>query len=176
MINLKHLKHFNVNLPKKPLKLWKELANSRFNYKERYIFLTVHKLSEDDYGQNWLKCYNKMNPLIRMITIYNIKIHYVVRLKFGVKFSASLTKIMLEAKARICSTIKENLSFYSITFLAFVVIVISCFGKPKVFLKINPFAVIFLRISFGFLGIDLQGLLRILGTRFLTSNFQWLFV
>ena len=113
-----------------------------------------------------------MNPLIRMITIYNIKIHYVVRLKFGVKFSAFLTKIMLEAKARICSTIKENLSFYSITFLAFVVIVISCFGKPKVFLKINPFAVIFLRISFRFLGIDLQGLLRILGTRFLTSNFQ----
>lgn len=52
MINLKHLKHFNVNLPKKTLKLWKELANSRFNYKERYIFLTVHKLSEDDYGQN----------------------------------------------------------------------------------------------------------------------------
>ena len=176
MINLKHLKHFNVNLPKKPLKLWKELENSWFNYKERHILLTVHKLSEDDYWQNWLKCYNKMNLLIQMITIYDIKNHYVVRWKFGVAFSASLTKIMLEAKARICSTMKENLPIYSIKFLAFVVIVKSCFEKPKVFLKINPFAVIFLRISFRFLGMHLQGLLTILGTRFLRSNFQWLFV
>ena len=136
----------------------------------------MHKLSEDDYWQNWLKCYNKMNPLIRMITIYNIKIHYVVRLKFGVKFSASLKKIMLEAKSRICSTIKENLPIYSIKLLAFAVIVISCFEKPKVFLKINSFAVIFSRISFRFLDMYLQGLLTIWGTHFLRINFQWLFV
>ena len=41
--------------------------------------------------------------------MYNEKHHYAIRLKFGNKFLTSLTKSLLETKASICSTVKENL-------------------------------------------------------------------
>ena len=41
--------------------------------------------------------------------IYNVKRRYGIRLKFGGKFLASLTKLVIETKASICCTIKENL-------------------------------------------------------------------
>ena len=60
-----------------------------------------------------------------MKPMYIVKHRYAIRLKFGGKFLTSLTKQGLEAKTSICcSTIKENLLFHCLEFLAFVVIVI----------------------------------------------------
>ena len=59
-----------------------------------------------------------------MRVIYNAKHRYAIRLKFGDKFLTSLTKLVLEVKASIRSTIKENLLLYSRKFLPFVVLVI----------------------------------------------------
>ena len=52
-----------------------------------------------------------MDLSIRMRIIYNVKHRYVIRLKFGGKFLTFQTKLVLERKASICSTIKENLLF-----------------------------------------------------------------
>ena len=59
-----------------------------------------------------------------MRVMYNVKRCYAIRLKFGDKFLTSLTKLVLEAKASIYSTIKENLLLYCRKFSAFVVVVI----------------------------------------------------
>ena len=48
-----------------------------------------------------------------------------MRLKFEEKVLTFITKLVLEAKASICSTIKENLLLYYRRFSAFVVVDIS---------------------------------------------------
>ena len=53
-----------------------------------------------------------MDLSIRMRAIYNVQHCHAIRLKFGDKFLTSLTKLVLEPKASICSTIKENLLLY----------------------------------------------------------------
>ena len=58
-----------------------------------------------------------------MRVIYNVK-HYVIRLKFGEKFVTSLTKLVLEAKASICSTIEKNLLLCCGKFSVFVIVAI----------------------------------------------------
>ena len=65
-----------------------------------------------------------MDLSIRVRVIYNVKHPYAIRFKFGDKFLASLTKLVLEVKASICSAIKENLFLYCRKFLAFAVAVI----------------------------------------------------
>ena len=42
-----------------------------------------------------------------MRVIYNAKHRFAIRLKFGDKFLTSQTKLVLEAKPSICSTIKK---------------------------------------------------------------------
>ena len=59
-----------------------------------------------------------------MRVIYNVKHRYTIRLKFGEKFSTSLTKLVLKAKVSICSIIKEILLLYCSKFSAFAVVVI----------------------------------------------------
>ena len=54
----------------------------------------------------------------------NVKHHYTIRLKFRDKILTFLTKLVLEAKTSICSTIKENLLLYCRKFSAFVAVVI----------------------------------------------------
>ena len=56
--------------------------------------------------------------------MYAIRHCYAIRLKFGDKLLTSPMKLVLEAKASICSRIKENLLLYSRKFSAFVVVVI----------------------------------------------------
>ena len=60
----------------------------------------------------------------RMSIVYIVKHRSAIRLKFGDKFLTSLTKLVLQAKASICCTIKENLLLYCRKFSAFVVVVI----------------------------------------------------
>ena len=59
-----------------------------------------------------------------MRVMYNIKHRYAIRLKFGDKLLTSLIKLVLEAKGRICSTVKENLLLYCRKISACVVVVI----------------------------------------------------
>ena len=53
-----------------------------------------------------------MDRSIRMRIIYNVKHRFVICLKFGDKFLTFLTKLVLERKASIFSTIEENLLLY----------------------------------------------------------------
>ena len=55
---------------------------------------------------------------------YNVKHRYVIRLVLRGKFLTFLTKLVLERKTNICSTIKENLLLYCLQFSTFVVVVI----------------------------------------------------
>ena len=59
-----------------------------------------------------------------MRILYHVTHCYTIRLKLGDNFLTSLTKLVLQVKARICSTIKENLLLYCGEFLTFAVIVI----------------------------------------------------
>ena len=79
---------------------------------------------EHYFWQNSLKFYDKMDLSIRMRVIYNLKHRCAICLKFGDKSLLFLTKLVLEAKASICSTINENLFLYCRRFSAFVVVVI----------------------------------------------------
>ena len=69
----------------------------------------MHKLFEHYIWRKLLKFYDKMDLSIPMKIIYNVKQCYVIRFKFGDKFLTVLTKLELEEKVNICSTIKENL-------------------------------------------------------------------
>ena len=61
---------------------------------------------------------------MRMTITYSTKHRNAICLKFGYKVLTSLTKLVLQAKASICSTINENLILHCCKFLAFVVVVI----------------------------------------------------
>ena len=54
---------------------------------------------------------------------YNLKHRHVIRLKFGDTFLTSLTMFPLEAKANVCSAIKEIVFLYY-KFLRFVIVAI----------------------------------------------------
>ena len=60
----------------------------------------------------------------RMGIICNVKHCYAIRLNSGDKFLTSLTKLVLEAKASVCSTIKENLLLYCRKFSVFIIAVV----------------------------------------------------
>ena len=55
----------------------------------------------------------------------NVKHRHKIYLKFGDRSFTSLTMLGLEAKASICSAIKENLILYCRKFSAFVLAVIN---------------------------------------------------
>ena len=60
-----------------------------------------------------------------MRIIYSVKHIHAIRLKCRNKFLTFLSKLVLEGKASIYSTIKENLLLYCREFLAFVVLSLS---------------------------------------------------
>ena len=65
-----------------------------------------------------------MDLSIRIRVMYNVKHRYAICLKFGDKFLTSITKLLLEAKASVYFTIKENLLLYCLMFLSFVAVVV----------------------------------------------------
>ena len=65
-----------------------------------------------------------MDLSIRVRFIYNVKYRYAIRLKFGDKFLTSLTKLVIEAKASVCSAIKEDLLLHLFKLSAIFVVVI----------------------------------------------------
>ena len=66
----------------------------------------------------------RQNGSTRMRIIYNIKHCNTSGLKFGDTFLTSLAKLEFEAKASICSTVKENLLLYCRKCSAFITFVI----------------------------------------------------
>ena len=61
-----------------------------------------------------------MDLSIQMRVMYNAKHRYAVCLNFEDKLLNSLNKIVLEAKASVCTTVKKNLLLYCCKFLTFV--------------------------------------------------------
>ena len=64
---------------------------------------------------------DKMDLTIRMPIFSNFKQHHAICLKLGDRFFTSLTMIRLQAKACICSKIKENLPLHCRKYSAFVI-------------------------------------------------------
>ena len=65
-----------------------------------------------------------MDLPIGMRITYNVKYRHAIRLNSGDKFLTYLTKLVVKAKASICSTIKKNLVLYCLKSLAPVAAVI----------------------------------------------------
>ena len=101
------------------------------NYKNRSVLLTVYKLSEHYLWQNLLKVYDKTDLSVQMWIIYSARNRYAIRFKFGKKFLTFPTKLVLEVKASISSTVKENLPFYCRNFLAIVVVIVIIYHKEN---------------------------------------------
>ena len=68
--------------------------------------------------------HGKINLFIRMRVFYNVKHLHEIRLKIGKTFLASLNTLVVEAKASICSIMKENLVLRCRKFSAFAIVVI----------------------------------------------------
>ena len=66
-----------------------------------------------------------MDLPIKIRIICSVKHRCAIRLKFGGKFSTSITKLMLRARDNICSTINENVLLYCHKFPPSVVVIMS---------------------------------------------------
>ena len=77
-----------------------------------------------------------MDLIIRMAIFDNAKHRHAICLKFGERFFTSRIMLGLQAKASVCSTIKENPPLYCRKFSAFVIAV-----KAPLVIEIVNFAI-----------------------------------
>ena len=66
-----------------------------------------------------------MDLITQLRIVYNVKHRHAICLKFADKCFTYLTMLWLQAKASICSAIKENLILFCRKFSAFVVAVVN---------------------------------------------------
>ena len=85
----------------------------------------MYKLFKCNFCWDCLQFIDIMDLTIQMRKFNNLKHRFAICLKFSDRFFTSLTMLGLEAKASICSVIKEDLILYSRKFSAFVVAVIN---------------------------------------------------
>ena len=85
----------------------------------------MYELLEYYFWWNFFEFIDKMDLTIHMRIYNNVKRRHAICLKLGYRFFASLTMLVLEAKANIGSAIKENLILYCRKFSAFVVTIIN---------------------------------------------------
>ena len=101
------------------------MGNAWFIYKKVQVRSTIYKLVEYNFLWNCLEFSDKMDPTIQTRIFNNAKNRNAISLQFGDRLFTSLTMLGLEAKANICSRIKETLILYCRKFSAFVVVVIN---------------------------------------------------
>ena len=113
-----------IFLPYMKLKCLQKIGSVWFIYKKWLVISAIHKLFQYNFWWNFLEFRDIMDLTVDMKVFYNIKHCHSISLKFGGTFFTSLPVLGCEAKATICSAIRESLILSCHKFSAFFVTVI----------------------------------------------------
>ena len=89
------------------------------------VIATIYKPLEYSFWWNCLEFIDKMDIAIKMRIFNDAEHRHAICSKFWDRYFTSITMLEPEAKASICSAIKENLILFCQKSLAFVVAVIN---------------------------------------------------